>query len=164
MEKIGRNSPCPCGSGLKYKKCCLAAAAPAEPEPQIYVRREIDKLQEAARTGKLIFRLVGGFIFFTAPGGDAWVLELVGSEALVVARSGRKQEVRISETPETVEINWSHSYVLKAGKFMATSYLDGQVEEHAGYPLLAIRETIKKIGRNFSGQLLDQLDIEEEKS
>ncbi len=21
--KIGRNEPCPCGSGLKYKKCCL---------------------------------------------------------------------------------------------------------------------------------------------
>ena len=24
MEKIGRNDPCPCGSGQKYKKCCLA--------------------------------------------------------------------------------------------------------------------------------------------
>ena len=22
-KKIGRNAPCPCGSGLKYKKCCL---------------------------------------------------------------------------------------------------------------------------------------------
>jgi tetratricopeptide (TPR) repeat protein len=22
-KKIGRNEPCPCGSGLKYKKCCL---------------------------------------------------------------------------------------------------------------------------------------------
>lgn len=21
-RKIGRNEPCPCGSGLKYKKCC----------------------------------------------------------------------------------------------------------------------------------------------
>ncbi len=21
-EKIGRNEPCPCGSGKKYKKCC----------------------------------------------------------------------------------------------------------------------------------------------
>ena len=21
--KIGRNDKCPCGSGLKYKKCCL---------------------------------------------------------------------------------------------------------------------------------------------
>ena len=23
MTKIGRNAPCPCGSGRKYKKCCL---------------------------------------------------------------------------------------------------------------------------------------------
>ena len=22
-KKIGRNDPCPCGSGLKYKKCCI---------------------------------------------------------------------------------------------------------------------------------------------
>ena len=21
--KVGRNDPCPCGSGLKFKKCCL---------------------------------------------------------------------------------------------------------------------------------------------
>lgn len=26
--KIGRNQACPCGSGKKYKKCCLAAAQP----------------------------------------------------------------------------------------------------------------------------------------
>jgi tetratricopeptide (TPR) repeat protein len=24
MEKVARNAPCPCGSGKKYKKCCLA--------------------------------------------------------------------------------------------------------------------------------------------
>ncbi|WP_276611668.1 SEC-C metal-binding domain-containing protein [Thiorhodococcus mannitoliphagus] len=24
MSKVGRNDPCPCGSGKKYKKCCLA--------------------------------------------------------------------------------------------------------------------------------------------
>ena len=23
QNKIGRNEPCPCGSGKKYKKCCL---------------------------------------------------------------------------------------------------------------------------------------------
>jgi preprotein translocase subunit SecA len=23
-DKIGRNDPCPCGSGKKYKKCCGA--------------------------------------------------------------------------------------------------------------------------------------------
>jgi len=25
MAKIGRNDPCPCGSGKKYKRCCLAS-------------------------------------------------------------------------------------------------------------------------------------------
>ena len=24
--KIGRNEPCPCGSGKKYKKCCIVLA------------------------------------------------------------------------------------------------------------------------------------------
>ena len=23
MSKVGRNAPCPCGSGRKYKQCCL---------------------------------------------------------------------------------------------------------------------------------------------
>jgi hypothetical protein len=23
MKKVGRNDPCPCGSGKKYKKCCM---------------------------------------------------------------------------------------------------------------------------------------------
>ncbi|HWP56707.1 MAG TPA: SEC-C domain-containing protein [Candidatus Acidoferrales bacterium] len=30
MSFIGRNDPCPCGSGLKFKKCCLNKAAAAE--------------------------------------------------------------------------------------------------------------------------------------
>jgi tetratricopeptide (TPR) repeat protein len=40
MAKIGRNDPCPCGSGKKYKKCCLArdeariAAQTQRPEPE----------------------------------------------------------------------------------------------------------------------------------
>jgi preprotein translocase subunit SecA len=25
-DKIGRNDPCPCGSGKKYKKCCGAGS------------------------------------------------------------------------------------------------------------------------------------------
>jgi len=29
-EKVGRNDPCPCGSGKKYKKCCGAAGAGKE--------------------------------------------------------------------------------------------------------------------------------------
>lgn len=30
-EKIGRNDPCPCGSGKKYKQCCLLKSAGGVP-------------------------------------------------------------------------------------------------------------------------------------
>ena len=30
--KLGRNDPCPCGSGRKYKKCCLSAHEKAPPD------------------------------------------------------------------------------------------------------------------------------------
>ena len=36
MANIGRNDPCPCGSGKKHKKCCLASTQPvpaATPSP-----------------------------------------------------------------------------------------------------------------------------------
>jgi tetratricopeptide (TPR) repeat protein len=60
MEAPGRNDTCPCGSGKKYKKCCLkeagaqssaplpspkAANAPAHsPAGQAAILREIDRL------------------------------------------------------------------------------------------------------------------------
>jgi len=30
MPKVGRNAPCPCGSGLKYKRCCEGKELAAE--------------------------------------------------------------------------------------------------------------------------------------
>lgn len=33
--KAGRNDPCPCGSGKKYKKCCLAKHRSREPEDRL---------------------------------------------------------------------------------------------------------------------------------
>ncbi|MDB4950890.1 MAG: motif [Gemmatimonadetes bacterium] len=30
MVKVNRNDPCPCGSGRKYKACCMAAVQAAE--------------------------------------------------------------------------------------------------------------------------------------
>ncbi len=32
MNKVGRNDPCPCGSGKKYKKCCLGKVPPPTPD------------------------------------------------------------------------------------------------------------------------------------
>lgn len=45
--KIGRNQPCPCGSGKKYKKCCLNKPAHAA---GTFVYTELDQLSNSVWT------------------------------------------------------------------------------------------------------------------
>jgi len=45
MAKIGRNAPCPCGSGKKYKKCCLPLQGRSSSQKNIsYSEAGIDDL------------------------------------------------------------------------------------------------------------------------
>jgi len=44
-EKVGRNDPCPCGSGKKYKRCCLAATADLMEQAARSVRRVQDDVE-----------------------------------------------------------------------------------------------------------------------
>jgi hypothetical protein len=63
MTKPGRNDPCPCGSGTKYKKCCepkqslkrpLAGRVTAMPASQVY--REGLKNRETGNEASSDFR------------------------------------------------------------------------------------------------------------
>jgi methionyl aminopeptidase len=45
--KVGRNDPCPCGSGLKYKKCCLGKSKPEKTNlKEIYFKKHGIRLKE----------------------------------------------------------------------------------------------------------------------
>jgi tetratricopeptide (TPR) repeat protein len=44
MAKIGRNDPCPCGSGQKYKRCCL----PRDEAAAVERARALEREQAAA--------------------------------------------------------------------------------------------------------------------
>jgi len=58
-DKVGRNDPCPCGSGLKYKKCCLGKNGDHPPDlGEIYQKKygirlknksEIEGIRKAGR-------------------------------------------------------------------------------------------------------------------
>lgn len=63
MAKAGRNDPCPCGSGKKYKQCCLPkeeatalevhTKAQAEREARAAANRERERQREAERLAVL---------------------------------------------------------------------------------------------------------------
>ncbi|MFH0728899.1 MAG: SEC-C metal-binding domain-containing protein [Pseudomonadota bacterium] len=57
---VGRNDPCPCGSGKKYKKCCLSEGGETLPEVESRYRRlarSYETLEE--RLGEHAYRVFG---------------------------------------------------------------------------------------------------------
>ena len=53
-KKIGRNDPCPCGSGKKYKKCCLAKDAMNMPFLEALGSQDLTGIPEAIEIGEMI--------------------------------------------------------------------------------------------------------------
>jgi hypothetical protein len=64
LHRVGRNEPCPCGSGKKYKKCCLPQheeARKAVPPKRLKEMEELAKVREQlakdiAKGYKLLFK------------------------------------------------------------------------------------------------------------
>jgi Tfp pilus assembly protein PilF len=55
-DEVGRNDPCPCGSGKKYKKCCMGKASPRRPAPAAQrpgTREQLQAAADHARAGRL---------------------------------------------------------------------------------------------------------------
>jgi hypothetical protein len=165
MGKIGRNQPCPCGSGLKYKKCCIlkeAEEGATKKVVQVSLNDEVVKIQQAVVEGRQEVRTLGVFILFATNNGDAWLLEISEMDAIQLASGHQKLDVNIVENPQTIEVDWSHTFVIKDNKFVTTAYKDKKVDTYSDYPAKEIKTAIKKIRKSFSASQLSQVHISEQ--
>ncbi len=164
MARIGRNDPCPCGSGLKFKKCCLhKEALRAEQQGQQSppsIKREIEKIQKTAAAKTPTIFTVGVFILFSTEAGDGWLLETTEMDAIQVAASGANIDVEIVESPETIEINWTHKFAVIDKKFILTSYKDESQEVRDDFPTHSIHAFVKKILKRIPPEVLNSLHVE----
>ncbi len=167
MTKIGRNQPCPCGSGKKYKHCCLSLVqngqpmAPAPgPSTSFSLRAEVAKLQEFAEKKEKIFFEAGVFILFSDTSGDAWLLEVVDSDAVQVAQAGKALDIELKENEETIEVNWSHTYELRDRRFFLTAYSDNLRIELKGAPCQQIHAGIKRIGKRYTPEIMGMIHVD----
>lgn len=164
MSRIGRNEPCPCGSGLKYKRCCLQkrekgkSASPMH-RLKISLMDEIAKIQSAASRKEEVVRELGVFVFCTTPEGNAWLLEVTESDAVQLAAEGEPLAVPVDENPETIEINWSHTFRIRDRRFYLTSYTDQRETCLETIPCKRIHAAIKRIRKKFSRDQLSQVHI-----
>lgn len=166
MGKIGRNQPCPCGSGLKYKKCCLknktvTTTAEQQEQKKVSITEEVQKLQQIAATKKESINMIGVFILLTTSSGDGWLLELTQKDAVLVAKDGTAIDIEIEESAETIEINWSHQFTIEKAKFKTTAYADKQEETHPNIPASIIKDALRQIEKTFSSDLLNSIHVDD---
>ncbi len=164
MAKIGRNEPCPCGSGRKYKHCCLltrpAAPAAAPAGARASLMREIDKIRGAAVRRRESLLHLGVFILFSNRRGDAWLLEVTDSDAIQLVRDGEPLEVPINEDPEQIEIDWSHTFAIRNRRFFLTAYADKKETRLEQVPCKRIQAIIRQVYRQYSPELLNRVHID----
>jgi len=89
MAKPGRNDPCPCGSGNKYKKCCLAKEEAVEREQLTKIEA---KRVESAATHRLHLREVTAAIAARLSGADEDELTIASNAAGDLVRAGKLDE------------------------------------------------------------------------
>lgn len=107
---------------------------------------------------------LGVFILFATEKGDAWLLETTDMDCVQIADQGNKIDIELEENPETIEINWAHSFTIKDKKFITTSYQDEAVKEWEGYPAQSISEAMKRIRKRFPKELLDSIHLNEKEA
>ncbi|MBU0664586.1 MAG: SEC-C domain-containing protein [Proteobacteria bacterium] len=170
MGKIGRNEQCLCGSGRKFKHCCLlkqqAGLVPRSPEQAFKVSlvHEIEQIQKAAFEGQQKIKELGVFILFSTVAGDAWLLEITDSDGVQLAKGGVALDVPVDQSPETIEINWSHVFAIHNREFEIKAYADRSVQMLTGYPTKEIHAAMKRIKKKFSAEQLGMVHLKQDKS
>jgi hypothetical protein len=56
MQKVGRNDPCPCGSGKKFKKCCEEKVRHKKFEATVISTADNPLLKKAKQIGTGFFK------------------------------------------------------------------------------------------------------------
>ena len=170
MAKTGRNEPCPCGSGKKFKHCCYGKPAqgslvpeaplvPAEQQGSPTLRGEVEKVQRQALARSEALWTMGVFVFFSTAEGDGWLLDASAMDALQVAAGGQPIPVDIVQTAEAIEITWSHTFVVEK-HFTVTTYQDKLQTTYKSYPTGRISELVGAVRQSLSPELLSSLQVQ----
>jgi tetratricopeptide (TPR) repeat protein len=95
MANTGRNDPCPCGSGKKYKKCCLPKEeavmfeAHARDQAARERRAEARRAEQRRTKAEVLARLAGGIDLVDAEEDE---LTAASNDAVDLVRAGKLDE------------------------------------------------------------------------
>ena len=165
MAKIGRNERCPCGSGKKYKHCCArnpqVEKRPSTPEEQLKISlmNAVEKSVAAAGEKQQVIQELGVFVLLATTRGNSWLFEVTQSDCVQLAKDAERLPVPIDENPETIEIEWSHTYKVKDKQMLLTAYGDKRETVMEDCPVKEVSASVKRIRKRIPPEMLSEIHI-----
>ena len=165
MAKIGRNERCPCGSGKKYKHCCArnpqVEKRPSTQEEQLRISlmNAVEKSVEAAAEKRQHIQELGVFVLLSTARGNSWLFEVTQSDCVQLAEDAEKLPVPIDENPETIEIEWSHTYKVVDRQLVLTAYHDKSETVMEDCPVKEVSASIRRIRKKIPQEMLSEIHI-----
>ncbi|MFQ5751423.1 MAG: YecA family protein [bacterium] len=118
-SRIGRNDPCSCGSGQKYKKCCMAEdKMEIRTKDEINIQKEAEYIINRALHGDARIVKLDSLLFFSTETGDTWLLDTDDNLALYIMKDFDVQQYIINETSKNYSIEWKARYQIKGNAFI----------------------------------------------
>jgi hypothetical protein len=163
MAKIGRNERCPCGSGKKYKHCC--ARRPQKPTPAVepgqgILTQGVERICRAAQQHRQVINELGVFVLFATERGNAWLLEVTQSDCVQVAGDGETLSPEINENPETIEVEWSHTFRVVDRQLVLTAYSDRSEQVLQDCPVREVSAAIRRVAKKYPPSVRQGLHID----
>lgn len=164
MAKIGRNDKCPCQSGKKYKHCCARLQRAPKPmsdeeKREVTLTGAVTAIQQDASQGRIVCRELGVFFLFATKEGDAWVMEMTDCDCIKVAEGQKAIDGLIVENPETIEINWTHTYSIREKQVELVAYQDKKISILEFAPSRELHAAMRRIRKKFSSDELAKVHL-----
>jgi len=111
LSKVGRNDPCPCGSGKKYKKCCYRADKLSSAKDEIvrigpgWIKQNVARLLEMATTAGTLQTPDTDEVLATDILACHNALTMPASDATLSPDSSSDEEIEIQELGEDAEVD-----------------------------------------------------------
>src|SRR5438552_3337002 len=95
-----------------------------------------------ARHGRVV--KLGQIVFFSAPSGDAWMLDPEDGYAVCLAREGEPRPIPIQETNAKLLIEWNADYRIEGEAFTVVERSGGSARTIVGYPTAEIERMVRE--------------------
>jgi len=166
MAKIGRNEKCPCGSGRKYKHCCALnpqvkeRLATPEEQMKISLMSAVEDISLAAEQQRPVLKELGVFILFATAEGNGWLFEVTQSDCVQLVREKERLPVPIDENPQTIEIEWSHTFEIVNKEARLTTYRGRTTKTLVDCPVKELSASIRRIKKKIPPEMLKEIHVD----